>query len=141
MRELHEKIDEMNVSMRDNDNTDVQKITTIFGNLRKIIDEYENTLKTEVREIEQQKKPSTVEYMTLTEKITQFLRTKDDDPSMEKIDKLTNDIELFKQQIIELKTTTKLDYSIDEIDNLETKVKSVLGHTCVTGKYIISVIS
>ncbi|CAF1319936.1 unnamed protein product [Adineta ricciae] len=130
--ELHRKIEEMNALMRDDENADIGKITKVFKNLRKIISKYQETLKTKVREIEQRKKPSTTEYKTLIEKITQFLRHEYDDQSVERIDKLSADVELFKQQIVTLKTTKKFDYCIDELNELEAKINTVLDHSCVT---------
>ncbi|CAF1434929.1 unnamed protein product [Adineta ricciae] len=105
--EVHRKIEEMNALMRDDENADIGKITGVLENLRKIISEYQETLKIKVREIEQCKKPLSTEYMTLIEKITQLLRHEYADQSVERIDKLSADVELFKQQIVTLKTANK----------------------------------
>jgi tRNA A37 threonylcarbamoyladenosine dehydratase len=98
---LKEKTDKANGLVADNDNVNIRQITTTFEKLRKMINEREETLKTQVRAIEKKNEALSSETA--------------------------------------LKPPTKIDYCIDGVDQLETKITDLLNQACVTGNCFIEV--
>ncbi|CAF1030207.1 unnamed protein product [Adineta steineri] len=120
-----------------NDNKNIQSITKTFGALRKMIDNYEKTLKNQICAVEEKNKTISESYLkqlnikqkTLSDHNGQFeniLSTNDHTQLLENKKSLTNYLEQLMKELKELKSPIKTEYRIEGIDQLQTNIDNIL---------------
>ncbi|CAF3025540.1 unnamed protein product [Rotaria sp. Silwood2] len=120
-----------------NNNTGTQSITRVFAALRRMIDDYEKKLKNEISSIEETNTALVESYITslnnkqttlskYNEGFEKILSTKDHTHLLEADKKLTDYLEQLTKKLEELKPPVKIDYQIEGVDQLETKMKDIL---------------
>ena len=121
----------------ESEGTSMQSITRIFIELRKMIDECEKNLTTQIRTIEETNTVLIDSYVaelnskqaTLSKNNKEFeriLSTKDDLKLLEAKDRLTDCLKKLTAELKELKQPIKIKYQIDGVNQLQVDVKNVL---------------
>ena len=124
------------------ESTSIQSITRIFSELRKMIDECERNLKTQIRTIEETNTVLIDSYLaelnskqaTLSknnEEFERILSTKDHIKLLEAKDRLIDYLEKLTVELKELKQPIKTKHQIDGVNQLQADVKNVLQKTRV----------
>ena len=119
------------------ESTSMQSVTRIFSELRKMIDECEKNLKTQIRTIEETNTVLIDSYLaelnskqaTLSknnEEFERILSTKDALKLLEAKDRLTDCLKKLTAESKELKQPIKTKYQIDGVNQLQVDVKNVL---------------
>ncbi len=125
-----------------NENSTIEKITTVFESLRSIITNHENELKQKVRSIEKRNQD-------LVENFQKQLRNKQEELSKRNKDferclslkdhtkLLQNHVKLNEysktttQELMELKYPIKTQYCIEEIDQLQAAITNIVQGICI----------
>ncbi|CAF1139485.1 unnamed protein product [Adineta steineri] len=125
-----------------NENANIQSITETFAALRKMIDNYEEALKNQIRAIEEKNKTSTESYWNQlnikqktfsdhNEKFENILSTNDHTQLLEDKKSLTNYLEQLTKELKELKLPIKTQYRVEGVDQLQTSIDNILKQACI----------
>ncbi|CAF0725475.1 unnamed protein product [Adineta steineri] len=115
----------------------MQPITQTFDALRKMIDNVEKALKNQIHTIEEKNQTSTESYLkqlTIKQKalsdhngkFENILSTNDHTHLLEAKQSLTNYLEQLMKELKELKSPIKIQYCIEDVDQLQTSIDNIL---------------
>lgn len=124
-------------SSNENGSTNLQRITETFDALRKMINDCEETLKKQVRAIEEQDKPSLDNYLAITKRKqkelsgcnTQFetiLSSNDHTLLLEGKNNLITFLDQLMNELQALKPPFRTECRLEGIDQLHTNVENLL---------------
>ncbi|CAM4809107.1 unnamed protein product [Rotaria magnacalcarata] len=125
-----------------NDNSTIEKITTVFECIRAIITNHENELKQKIHAIDERNKNLAENYQeqlkNKQEELSKWNRDFERNLSLKNHTKLLHshvklieDLKTAAQELTELKSPAKTEYHIKEIDQFQEAITDILQRMCI----------